>query len=81
MKCKDIAKEFVEDETSCTSYYTDKFKSLWADKFKACEDFPRDPEVISTIVDKTQASDTFDVFELRALAGRKWRAVFTEVVE
>lgn len=79
MKCADVAKEFLKKmEFFRNSDLIDArnlFKEI--DKFKACEDFPGEPEKFEEILDWTEYSPVMP----DRLHGKKWRVTFEEMPE
>jgi hypothetical protein len=69
MKCSEVAKEFCK--LRAEQYLTE----YWSMKFKSCEDFPRDPEVI-----KFKFENGIFERDYEYLRGRRWNIVATEII-
>ncbi len=74
MKCAEVILEFVKDN-SYNEYY-------WKRRFIDCEDYPkpREPEVVTYDRIENIIAPQLTI-PSRSLIGKKWRAVFTEIIE
>lgn len=81
--CAQVAKEFV----GFLRTYGDNIDAQeWAVDFKACSDFPKDPEKVEFDI---VCGDTVGVIEIKdpgnkiknQLKGKKWKVTATEVME
>lgn len=76
MKCADVAKLFIDRtmERSITPHETAEFRI----KFKACEDFPKEPEKFETIWDcRPSLPEKLKMPDQEI--GKKWRVTFEEI--
>ena len=79
--CADIAKDFVENNKAYYSGSGTLYTSgYWVEKFKKCKDFPREPDVIEYVLDIPYNIDQYTIIDDK-IKGKKWRAVFTEIIE
>lgn len=78
MKCADVAKEFVNDfpRLQLNALYG---AVNYADKFKACEDFPHIRVVETTFDLSVEGQMPMPFGHIEMLRGKKWNAVFTLV--
>jgi hypothetical protein len=81
MKCADVAKEFVGTPSlpSTANYKLQTF----IDKFKSCEDFPKEPEKFEEIQDFSEMRCAMSFYSKGGidLSGKRWKVTFEEMPE
>lgn len=83
--CADIAKDFVTEferimkKGDRPDNFDPQYLLHYANQFKKCKDFPREPEVVEIAIDYTVSHGSLGDFY--KLSGKKWDIVATEVIE